>query len=69
MFALIVSVDYEGSDLLGIYSSLSRAVEAGRSYMDRDIIWGDTLAAYEVPVDADPRDVCLFATPAWSVRR
>lgn len=68
MFALMVSVDYEGSDLLGVYSSLSVAVVAAQRYMEADSLWGDTMDIYEMPIDADPVNV-YSRSATWSHRR
>lgn len=68
MFALMVSVDYEGSDLLGVYSSLSAAMVAAQRYMEADELWGDTMEIFEMAIDAEASD-SFYRYPAWSVRR
>ena len=68
MFALMVSVDYEGSDLLGLYSSLEVAVAQAQRYRESYIIWGDTLEVFHVEVDADPTDTYTRQS-VWSYRR
>lgn len=69
MFALMVSVDYEGSDLLGVYSSLSAAMVAAQRYMEADVAyWGDTMEIFEMAIDAEASD-SFYRYPAWSHRR
>ena len=68
MFALMVSTDYEGSDLLGVYSSLDRAVVQAQRFMESDDFWGDEVEIYEMPIDADAMH-CLFRGAVWSHRR
>lgn len=68
MFALMVSVDYEGSGLLGLYSSLEAAVAAAQRYMESYRVWGDTMEIYEMPIDADAAH-SWDRTPTWSYRR
>lgn len=67
MFALMVSTDYEGSDLLGVYSSLAAAVVQAQRFMESDEFWGDEVEIYEIPIDADAMH-CLHRSPAWSHR-
>jgi hypothetical protein len=67
MFALMVSIDYEGSDLLGIYSTLDRAVVQAQRYIeDHGIFWGDSIEIYEMPIDADAMDTVMHRRPCWS---
>lgn len=68
MFALMVSTDYEGSDLLGVYSSLSAAVVQAQRFMESDKFWGDEMVIYEMPIDADA-DSAYARRPTWSHRR
>lgn len=68
MFVLMVSVDYEGSDLLGLYSSVETAVAAAQRYMGSYIVWGDTMEVFHVEVDADPIDT-YSRQSVWSYRR
>lgn len=68
MFALMVSVDYEGSDLLGVYSSLSAAMVQAQRYMEKDELWGDTMEIFEMAIDAEASD-SFYRYPAWSHRR
>jgi hypothetical protein len=49
MFALMYRTVYDGSDLLGVYSSLDRAVEAAGAY---EVDSGDWLAVYELVLDS-----------------
>ncbi len=69
MFALMVSIDYEGSDLLGIYSTLDRAVVQAQRYTERDSIWGDAIEIYEMPIDADAMDTVMHRRPCWVYER
>ena len=69
MFALMVSVDYEGSDLLGIYSTLDRAVVQAQRYTEGDSIWGDSIEIYEIPIDADATDSSMYRRPCWVYHR
>lgn len=68
MFALMVSVDWEGSDLLGVYSSLSAAMVQAQRYMEADELWGDTMEIFEMAIDAEASD-SFYRYPAWSHRR
>lgn len=68
MFALMASTDYEGQDLLGVYSSLSAAVVQAQRAMESDEFWGDEMVIYEMPIDADA-DSVYASRPTWSHRR
>lgn len=52
MFALLEGREYEGFTLLGIYSSASRAIEAGTAYGDADGLRWSWVEVQEVPLDA-----------------
>ena len=68
MFALMASTDYEGQDLLGVYSSLSAAVVQAQRFMEADdLFWGDEMVIYEMPIDADA-DSVYARRPTWSHR-
>lgn len=51
MFALMLCTEYEGSDLLGVYSTLDRAVEAGEAYAKATRLFGDWLEVQELELD------------------
>ena len=68
MFALMVGVHYEGEDLLGIYSTLARAVEAARAYMAADAYWGDYIEITEMAIDADTSSR-FHRSPCWTETR
>lgn len=67
MFALMVSIDYEGSELLGLYSSVEAAVAAAQRYMEADELWGDEIEVLSMEVDAEAAD--RAGTVVWSHRR
>lgn len=67
MFALLVSIDYEGSDLLGLYSSVGHAIVAAQRYMDADEFWGDEMEISAMEVDAPATH--RAGTVVWSFRR
>ena len=69
MFALVVSVDYEGSELLGLYSSVEAAVEQAQRFMEADELWGDTMDVFRYEVDAAPLRSTFEAPSVWSHRR
>lgn len=68
MFVLMVSVDYEGSGLVGLYSSVDAAVAAAQRYMESYNVWGDTMEVFHVEIDADPTDT-YSRQSVWSYRR
>lgn len=53
MFALLVSVDYEGSELLGLYSSVEAAVAAAQRFMEANGMWGDEMEVFAMELDAE----------------
>ena len=67
MFALLVSIDYEGSDLVGLYSSVDAAVAAAQRYMEEDKFWGDEIEVLSMEVDAPA--VHRSGRIEWSHRR
>lgn len=52
MFALLEGREYEGYVLLGVYSSASRAIEAGTAYGGADGLRWSWVEVQEVPLDA-----------------
>lgn len=67
MFALLVSVDYEGSDLLGLYSSVESAVAAAQRFMEADELWGDEMEVSAMELDAEAQ--YRAGSVVWSFRR
>lgn len=67
MFTLMVSVDYEGSELLGLYSSVETAVAEAQHYMEANEFWGDEMEVASMTVDAEAQ-YCA-GTVLWSYRR
>lgn len=67
MFALLVSVDYEGSDLVGLYSSVDAAVAAAQRYMEADELWGDEIEVLAMELDAEAE--ARAGMIVWSYRR
>jgi len=67
MFALLVSVDYEGSDLVGLYSSVESAVAAAQRYMEEDQYWGDEIEVLSMELDAPAEH--RSGSVVWSFRR
>lgn len=67
MFALLVSVDYEGSDLVGLYSSVDLAVAAAQRYMEEDQYWGDEIEVLSMELDAPAMH--RSGRVVWSFRR
>lgn len=68
MFVLMVSVDYEGSELLGLYSSVEAAVVAAQRYMEADeLFWGDEMEVVSMVLDSEagPRS----GSVVWSHHR
>ena len=69
MYALIVSTDYEGSDFLGVYSSVEIAVEHAERIIAEEEFWGDVIEVFRYEVDADPRCSALSVNALWTHRR
>lgn len=67
MFALLVSVDYEGSELLGLYSSVEAAVAAAQRFMEANEIWGDEMEVFAMELDAEARE--RAGSVVWTYRR
>jgi hypothetical protein len=61
VYVLVMDVHYEGQSLLGVYSSLEAAQEAGRAYADGYSHWRqDACVAVEArELDAPGRDAHL----------
>ena len=51
MFALMLCTQYEGSDLLGVYSTLDRAVEAAGAYGKATRMFDDWLEVHGLELD------------------
>lgn len=69
MYALIVSTDYEGSDFLGIYSSVEAAVGHAERIIAEEEFWGHVIEVFRYEVDADPRCSSLSVGALWTHRR
>lgn len=73
MFVLLLDVRYEGHSLLGVYSSLERAQEAGRAYVERELAedgyWPEdsSVAVVRRELDAEGRDA-YFSQYEWEYR-
>jgi hypothetical protein len=73
MFVLLLDVRYEGQSLLGVYSSLERAQEAGRSYVERYVaeygFWSEDscVAVCDCALDAEARDA-HYSSFEWEYR-
>lgn len=67
MFVLLEGREYEGYTVLGVYSTLDRAIEAGTAYGDAHGLRYSWVEVQEVPVDAPAewRDDCDRAI--WSL--
>lgn len=66
MFALMECTDYEGSDLLGVYSSLEEAVMEAQRWLEAERFF-DGLEVYALEVGA-PAARATFGSPVWSHR-
>jgi hypothetical protein len=69
VYVLVLDVHYEGQSLLGVYSSLEAAEEAGRAYVAGERYWReDACVAVEVrELDAAGRDAHL-SEYVWEYR-
>lgn len=66
MFVLMESTDYEGSDLLGVYSSIEEAVVEAQRWLEAERFF-DGLEIYALEVGA-PAVRAAFVSPVWSHR-
>jgi hypothetical protein len=73
MFVLLLDVRYEGQSLLGVYSSLERAEEAGRAYAQRELdehgYWSEdsSVVVERRDLDGEARDA-FFSQYEWEYR-
>ena len=66
MFVLMECTDYEGSDLLGVYSSIEEAVVEAQRWLEAERFF-DGLEIYALEVGA-PAARAAFGSPVWSHR-
>lgn len=66
MFVLMEVTDYEGSDLLGVYSSMEEAVMEAQRWLEAERFF-DGLEIYALEVGA-PAARAAFVSPIWSSR-
>jgi len=69
MFVLLLDVHYEGQSLLGVYSSLEAAQEAGRAYVAGERYWREDacVAVERRDLDGQARDAHL-SEYVWEYR-
>ena len=67
MFVLMECSDYEGSDLLGVYSSLEEAVAEAQRWLEAERFF-DGLEIYALEVGAPAARVAYKGSPVWSHR-
>ena len=66
MFVLMEVTDYEGSDLLGVYSSLEEAVMEAQRWLEAERFF-DGLEIYALEVGAAAARAS-FSSPVWAHR-
>lgn len=67
MFVLMEVTDYEGSDLLGVYSSMEEAVMQAQRWLEVERFF-DGLEIYALDVDAPALRAAISREPDWSYR-
>jgi hypothetical protein len=67
MFVLMEVTDYEGSDLLGVYSSMEEAVVQAQRWLEAERFF-DGLEIYALDVVAPALRAAISREPDWSDR-
>ena len=67
MFVLMEVTDYEGSDLLGVYSSMEEAIVQAQRWLETERPF-DGLEIFALDVDAPALRAAISREPDWSYR-